>query len=69
MHERLTKSDEEILEERQLEKIKERVCIAESNLLKTIEFKLVFENPYTYIEVLYRNYFSENKSENKDIYF
>ena len=70
-HSKINKSeDENLLDERTFTKIKDKICEAESNLLKTIEFKLNFENPYSHIDQIYKNWFMDNsKAENKDIFF
>ena len=61
VQEKLKKAEPEILEERVVNHIKEQVCIAESDILKTIEYKLNFELPYGIIEDICKNYFKEDK--------
>ena len=69
MYESITKTQDEILDERTIDKIKDKICIAESDLLKTIEYKLTFENPYTYIDHFYKAHFhDQSKAENREIY-
>jgi len=68
---KINKVDEEsLLDERVFAKIKDKICEAESNLLKTIGYKLNFDNPYDHINQIYKNWFMDNsKSENKEIFF
>lgn len=42
-----------------LSKLREQVCIAESNVLKTIAFDFEISTPYDYLESIIRKYFNK----------
>lgn len=42
-----------------LSKLREQVCIAESNVLKTIAFDFEISTPYDYLEAIIRKYFNK----------
>ena len=51
----------EMLDDLILNKLREQVCIAESNVLKTIGFDFEIITPYDYLETLIRKYYNKGK--------
>lgn len=56
----------ELLSDQILNKLKEQICIAEANVLKTIGFDFEITTPYDYLESLIRKYY--NKGFNSSNY-
>jgi hypothetical protein len=51
-----------MLNDQLLLKLREQVCIAESNLLKTIGFDFEITTPYDYLEALIRKYYNKGRN-------
>lgn len=49
----------EMLNDSILSRLREQVCIAESNVLKTIGFNFEIPTPYDYLEPLIRKYYNK----------
>ena len=49
----------EMLNDQLLIKLREQVCIAEANVLKTIGFDFEIATPYDYLEALIRKYYNK----------
>lgn len=49
----------EMMNDNILSKLREQVCIAESNVLKTIAFDFEISTPYDYLEAIIRKYFNK----------
>jgi hypothetical protein len=60
------KHDDLMLDEKIIETLREKICIAESVILKTLKYNLNFEMPYPYLDELVKKYFKES---NKDVYY
>lgn len=51
----------EMLNDNLLNKLREQICIAESNVLKTIAFDFEISTPYDYLESLIRKYYNKEQ--------
>jgi hypothetical protein len=60
------KDDNEIIDEQIINGLREKICIAEAGILKTIKYNLNFEMPYPYLDELSKKYFRET---NREVYY
>jgi hypothetical protein len=60
------KDDNEIIDEHIINGLREKICIAEASILKTIKYNLNFEMPYPYLDELSKKYFRDT---NREVYY
>jgi hypothetical protein len=66
LYRKYIRPDNEIIDENIINPLREKICIAEATILKTIKYNLNFEMPYPYLDELSKKYF---RDANREVYY